>query len=70
MEKLLRELGRLQDQRVRTKLEEVDLRLPGKTVELINPGTVIFIFGNMLIGLTQQTTISCDRPLYSTTTVR
>ena len=24
----------------------------------------------MLIGLTQQTTISCDRPLYSTTTVR
>ena len=29
-----------------------------------------WIFYYMLIGLTQQTTISCNRPLYGTTTVR
>lgn len=34
------------------------------------PAPVLILFSNMLIGLTQQTTISCNRPLYSTTTVR
>ena len=34
------------------------------------PFIVFYIISNMLIDLTQQTTISCNRPLYGTTTVR
>ena len=30
----------------------------------------LVLFKDMLIDLTQQTTISCNRPLYGTTTVR